>query len=88
MGEEFLLDQEALGALTIEVRQEAEEIFGGEEFVIVSAGSQTGFTGYGLVVQGVDAEGEELAEVVEAIKATISAGRYGCQRFTGHRQCI
>lgn len=71
--EELLLDQEALGELTIEVRREAEAIFGGEDRVIVSTGTQTGFTGYGLVIQGVDAEGDELREVVDAVKETIAA---------------
>lgn len=70
--EELLLDQAALGDLTIEVRQEAESIFGGPNFVTVSTGTQTGFSGYSLVLAGIEGDNEQLQEIVDAVKATIA----------------
>ncbi|MEI2610012.1 MAG: efflux RND transporter permease subunit [Candidatus Promineifilaceae bacterium] len=73
VSEELLLNQDALGALTIDVRQEAEVVFGGPDFVTVSTGTQAGFSGYGLVLEGIDLNSTQLAEIVAEVKATIAA---------------
>ena len=57
-----------LGALTNEVRDEAEAIFGVEN-TIVSAASQTGFGGFSLIVTGESAE--DLLPIIEDVKAAL-----------------
>lgn len=71
--EELLLDQAALGDLTIEVRQEAEAVFGGPSYVTVSTGTQTGFSGYSLVLAGIEGDNTQLQEIVDEVKDTIAA---------------
>lgn len=63
-------DQDQLTSLTEEVRQRAEQTFG-EDNVVVSAASQTGFSGFSLIVAG--SSMEELTPVVGDIKEAIAS---------------
>jgi multidrug efflux pump subunit AcrB len=70
VGEEMVQDTEALNSLTNEVRQEAIRIVG-EENVSVSAASQTGFSGFSIILTG-DSQ-DELEALVDDVKAAISS---------------
>jgi HAE1 family hydrophobic/amphiphilic exporter-1 len=63
-------DQEMLGEVTNKVREEAESIFG-EDNATVSAASQTGFSGFGLIVTGDSLD--ELLPVVDDVKEAIGS---------------
>lgn len=63
-------DQEELQNLTIEIRSRAEEIFG-EENVTVSAASQTGFSGFGIIVTGDSLD--DLRAIVPDVKAALES---------------
>ncbi|MCB0019713.1 MAG: efflux RND transporter permease subunit, partial [Anaerolineales bacterium] len=67
--ERFILDQEALGELTIVARHMAEDNFGVEN-VVVGAGSQANL-GSGLALNLKGAEAPELAALVDDVKAII-----------------
>jgi multidrug efflux pump subunit AcrB len=62
-------DQEMVAALTNQVRQVAADLFG-DEHATVSAASQTGFGGFGLVVTGDSLA--ELMAVVDDVKAALA----------------
>ena len=70
VGEELVQDTEALNALTNEVRQEAIGIVG-EDNVSVSAASQTGFSGFSIILTGESQA--ELETLVADVKAAISS---------------
>jgi HAE1 family hydrophobic/amphiphilic exporter-1 len=63
-------DPDELVALTDEIREIANDIFG-EENTVVSAASQTGFSGFSLIVAGDSME--ELEPVAEDIKIAIGS---------------
>jgi HAE1 family hydrophobic/amphiphilic exporter-1 len=63
-------DSEELAALTDEIRALANDIFG-EENTVVSAASQFGFSGFGLIVAGDSME--ELEPLAEDIKQAIAS---------------
>jgi HAE1 family hydrophobic/amphiphilic exporter-1 len=63
-------DQEMLGDLTNKVREEAEAIFG-KENVTVSAASQTGFSGFSLIVTGDSLD--DLLPLVEDVKQALGS---------------
>ena len=67
---ELVQDNDALNDLTNEVRQEAIGIVG-EDNVSVSAASQTGFSGFSIILTGESQA--ELATLVEDVKAAISS---------------
>ncbi|MCA9945487.1 MAG: efflux RND transporter permease subunit [Anaerolineales bacterium] len=70
VGEEMVQDTDALNGLTNEVRQEAIRVVG-EDNVSVSAASQTGFSGFSIILTG-DSQ-EELEAQVEDVKAAIGS---------------
>ncbi|MCP4418507.1 MAG: efflux RND transporter permease subunit, partial [Chloroflexi bacterium] len=70
VGEELTQDTEALNALTNEVRQEAIGILG-EESVTVSAASQTGFSGFSIILTG-DSQAE-LETLIEDVKGALGS---------------
>ncbi|MFN2187714.1 MAG: efflux RND transporter permease subunit [Candidatus Promineifilaceae bacterium] len=63
-------DQDELAALTEEIRTEANDIFG-EENTVVSAASQTGFSGFSLIIASDSLE--ELKPVVGDIEQALGA---------------
>ncbi len=63
-------NQEELQNLTNEIRTRAEEIFG-EEVVRVSAASQTGFSGFGIIVTGESLD--DLRAIVPDVKAALES---------------
>jgi HAE1 family hydrophobic/amphiphilic exporter-1 len=68
--EELVQDTEALNDLTNEVRQEAIAILG-QDAVSVSAASQTGFSGFSIILTGESQE--ELATLVTDVKSAIGS---------------
>ncbi|MFZ1397691.1 MAG: efflux RND transporter permease subunit, partial [Candidatus Promineifilaceae bacterium] len=70
VGEELVQDTDALNAFTNEIRQEAIRVVG-EDNVSVSAASQTGFSGFSIILTGESQA--ELEAVVEEAKAAISS---------------
>ena len=70
VSDELVQDNDALNDLTNEVRQEAIGIVG-EDNVSVSAASQTGFSGFSIILTGESQA--ELATLVEDVKAAISS---------------
>lgn len=62
-------DQDDLAAVTNEVRDEAEAIFG-KENAIVSAASQTGFGGFSLIVTSDSIE--DIKPIIDNVKAALS----------------
>jgi HAE1 family hydrophobic/amphiphilic exporter-1 len=70
VSEELVQDSEALNALTNEVRQEAIRIVG-EDNVSVSAASQTGFSGFSIILTGESQA--ELETLVDDVKAAIES---------------
>lgn len=62
--------QDELDALTDEVREAAEEIFGAEN-TVVSAASQTGFGGFSLIVTGQSMD--HLAPIVDDVKEALAS---------------
>ena len=69
--ERFILDQESLGSLTIDVREQAEEIFGVDN-VVVGAGVAGDFGG-GLALNLKGADADDLAASVDDVKDIITA---------------
>ncbi len=70
VGEELVQDSEALNDLTNEVRAVAEDLLG-EDNVSVSAASQTGFSGFSIILTG-ESQGE-LETLVNDVKAAIES---------------
>ncbi|WP_420627963.1 efflux RND transporter permease subunit [Candidatus Leptofilum sp.] len=70
VSEEIVQDLDALNDLTNEVRQEAIAILG-EDAVTISAASQTGFSGFAIIITGESQE--ELEVLVEDVKAAIGS---------------
>ncbi|MBK8899580.1 MAG: efflux RND transporter permease subunit [Anaerolineaceae bacterium] len=70
VSEELVQDPDVLNDLTNEVRQEAIRIVG-EDNVSVSAASQTGFSGFSIILTGESQA--ELETLVEDVKAAISS---------------
>ena len=70
VGEELVQDTDALNALTNEIRQEAIGIVG-EENVSVSAASQTGFSGFSIILTGESQA--ELEALVQDVKAALGS---------------
>jgi hydrophobic/amphiphilic exporter-1 (mainly G- bacteria), HAE1 family len=77
VGEELAQDTEALNGLTNEIRQVAIGILG-EENVSVSAASQTGFSGFSIILTGeTQAELEALIEDVKAALGSVDVDEDG-----------
>lgn len=70
VGEEMVQDADALNSLTNEVRLEAIRVVG-KDNVSVSAASQTGFSGFSIILTG-DSQ-NELETLVDEAKAAISS---------------
>jgi HAE1 family hydrophobic/amphiphilic exporter-1 len=83
VSEELVQDADALNGLTNEVRQEAVRIVG-EDNVSVSAASQTGFSGFSIILTG-DSQAE-LETLVDDVKDGHQLGGCGCRRGGRHRQ--
>ncbi|MCA9955704.1 MAG: efflux RND transporter permease subunit, partial [Anaerolineales bacterium] len=70
VSEELVQDPDALNSLTNEVRQEAIRVVG-EDNVSVSAASQTGFSGFSIILTGESQT--ELEGLVDDVKSAISS---------------
>ncbi len=70
VGEELVQDPDVLNSLTNEVRQEAVRIIGADN-VSVSAASQTGFSGFSIILTGESQA--DLEVLVDDVKAAISS---------------